>query len=326
MSTILKALAVLILILLVAIVGVVSYVSLALPDVGPAPDLTVEITPERLERGEYLANHVSLCMDCHSTRDWGIFAGPPIPGTLGVGGEYFDQTMGFPGEFFSRNITPAGIGQWTDGELYRAITAGVSRDGEPLFPVMPYGHYGLMDDEDIHSIIAYIRSLPPVEAENKPSKPDLPFNLIMRTMPQRGVPGRIPPITDPVAYGEYMTNAAVCFDCHTRQEKGEYVGKPFAGGFTFELPGGSILRTPNITPHETGIGSWTREQFIARFKMYADSSYVGHAVDWTKGEFQTVMPWTMYAGMKETDLGAIYDYLRTVEPVDNVVVRFEPGS
>jgi hypothetical protein len=129
-------------------------------------------------------------------------------------------------------------------------------------------------------------------------------------------------MTDAVAYGEYIVNAAGCFDCHTRQEKGSYVGEPFAGDFTFELPGGT-LRSPNITPHGTGIGGWTREQFIARFKQYADSSYTPQPVDMMKGDFQTLMPWMMYAGMTEADLGAMYDYLRTVKPVENSVVRWQ---
>ena len=322
MKKFLKIIAVLALLLIVVFAGAVTSVSTALPDVGPPPELKVEITPARLERGAYLANHVTLCMDCHSTRDWSTFAGPPVPGTEGVGGERFDQTMGFPGAFYSRNITPAGIKDWTDGELYRAITSGVSRNGDPLFPVMPYGHYGLMAEEDIHSIIAYIRSLPAVEGANTPSVPDFPFNIIMRTIPKPGTPGKLPPMTDAVAYGEYVTNAAGCYDCHTKQEKGEFIGEPFAGDFLFQMPGGAELRTPNITPHETGIGGWTREQFIARFKLYADSSYVAPKVDMMKGEFQTIMPWAMYAGMTEQDLGAIYDYLRTVKPVDQSVVRW----
>ena len=322
MKTTLKILGVLLLILIVVIAGAITYVSTALPNVGPPPDLHVEITPQRVERGAYLANHVAVCMDCHSTRDWGTFAAPPVAGTEGAGGERFDQSMGFPGTFYSRNITPAGLKDWSDGELYRAITAGVSRNGEPLFPVMPYGHYGLMDDEDIHSIIAYLRSIPAVDGANTPSAPDFPFNLIMRTMPKPGAPGRIPPMTDAVAYGEYIVNAAGCFDCHTRQEKGSYVGEPFAGDFAFQLPGGT-LRSPNITPHETGIGGWTREQFIARFKLYADSSYTPHAVDMMQGDFQTLMPWMMYAGMTEQDLGAMYDYLRTVTPVENSVARWQ---
>lgn len=119
MKKFLKIIAVVTLLLLAVIAGAVTYVSTALPDVGPPPELKVEIIPARLERGDYLANHVTLCMDCHSTRDWVVFAGPPVPGTLGVGGEFFDQTMGFPGEFFSRNITHAGIKDWTDQVVVR---------------------------------------------------------------------------------------------------------------------------------------------------------------------------------------------------------------
>jgi mono/diheme cytochrome c family protein len=76
---------------LAAVVGLViiliSYVMLALPDVGPPPDLKVERTEPRIARGAYLANHVAVCMDCHSKRDFNEYAGPIIPGTLGQGGE-----------------------------------------------------------------------------------------------------------------------------------------------------------------------------------------------------------------------------------------------
>jgi hypothetical protein len=323
MNKFLKVAGVILLVLVVVVAGALTYVSTALPDVGPPPEIAVEITPARLERGEYLANHVMLCLDCHSTRDWSKYSGPPTPGTEGVGGERFDQTMSFPGKFISRNITPHGVGHWTDGELYRAITAGVSRDGSPLFPVMPYPLYGKMDDEDIYSVIAYIRSLLPVESATEASEPDFPFNFIMRTIPKKGVPTKLPPVDAGVEYGAYMVNAGGCIDCHTKQEKGEFVGQPFAGGFEFQLPGGT-LRTVNLTPHETGIKDWTRDQFIKRFKMYADSSYTPHDVDMMGGDFQTIMPWMMYAGMTEHDLGAIYDYLRTVKPVNNVVERWTP--
>src|SRR5690606_13314988 len=82
------------------------YVTFFLPDVGPPPDLKVEITPERVARGEYLANHVVACMDCHSTRDFSKFSGPLKDGTLGQGGEVFTEDMGFPGTFYAKNITP----------------------------------------------------------------------------------------------------------------------------------------------------------------------------------------------------------------------------
>ncbi len=323
----LKILGVLVLVLVVVVAGALTYVSTALPDVGPPPDLKVEITPERLERGEYLAHHVMLCMDCHSTRDWDYFAGPPKHGTEGVGGERFDQAMNFPGKFISRNITPAGIGDWTDGELYRAITSGVSKDGSPLFPIMPYLSYGKMDQEDIYSVMAYIRSLPAIESKPEASEPDFPINFIMRTMPKPAVHSKIPPPTSSTEYGAYLVNAASCGECHTKQVKGEVVGQPFAGGFEFAFPNGAVNRSANITPHkETGIGGWSKEQFIERFKTYADSSYTPYKVDWQNGEFQTVMPWGMYAHMTEEDLGAIYDYLRTLQPVNNEIVKWQPAS
>jgi mono/diheme cytochrome c family protein len=325
MNKFLKILGVLVLILVVVVAGAITYARVALPDVGPPPELVVEVTPERLERGEYLAHHVMLCMDCHSTRDWNQFTAPPIPGTEGVGGELFDQSMGFPGKFFSRNITPHGLGNWSDGEIYRAITTGVSKDGSPLFPVMPYLSYGRMDDEDIHSVIAYLRSLPAVASSPEHSEADFPMNIIMRTIPQKGSPGKIPPPTAATEYGAYLVNAAACNDCHTNQVEGKVVGEPFAGGFEFQFPAG-ILRSVNITPHPTGIGNWSRDQFIARFKMHADSSFTPHAVDMLGGDFQTIMPWMMYAGMTETDLGAIYDYLRTLKPVDSVVERWTPSK
>ncbi|MBS1780025.1 MAG: hypothetical protein JST70_11910 [Bacteroidetes bacterium] len=57
-----------ILVIALLIIGIVGFIKFSKPDVGKAPDLKVEITPQRVERGKYLANSVTLCMDCHSTR------------------------------------------------------------------------------------------------------------------------------------------------------------------------------------------------------------------------------------------------------------------
>lgn len=310
-------------ILLLLIISLVGYVTMALPNVGPAPDLTVEITDERIERGKYLANHVMLCMDCHAVRDFSLYAGPPTPGTLGGGGDVFDQNMGFPGRFVSRNLTPTSLNDWTDGEIFRAITSGVSRDGTALFPVMPYPHYSQLDEQDIHAVIAYLRTLEPVENELESSKADFPVNIIINTMPVKSDLKKRPAKEDVINYGKYMITAAACTDCHTRMEGGKYVGAPYAGGNEFLFPDGSVVRASNITPHETtGIGSWTKEMFVARFKMYADSTYLPRKI--LPGELQTLMPWQMYGGMSEEDLGAIYEYLRTVPAVENIVVRFTP--
>jgi len=318
---IVKVLGAVLLLLVLGVGGLVTYVKTALPNVGPAPDLTIEPTPEMIARGAYLANHVSLCMDCHSTRDWTRYSGPLTPGTLGQGGEVFDRAFGFPGTFISHNITPAGIGTFTDGEIYRTITTGVTRDGSPLFEIMPYSNYGKMDPEDIKAIIAYVRTLTPIEHTTPRHDPDFPVNILINTMPQKATPEKRPDPGDTLAYGNYMANAAGCIVCHTKQEKGKIVGQPFAGGFEFNLGNGYIVRSANITPDDTGIKVLTKEAFIARFKAFADPA-AAVPVDISKGEPQTVMPWTMYASMTEQDLGAIYDYLRTVTPVPNVIERF----
>jgi len=323
MKKIFKIITFLVLLLIIVIGSGMVYVKTQLPDVGPAPDLNVEVTSERVERGSYLAHHVSLCMDCHASRDWTQFSGPPVDGTLGIGGEIFDQKFGFPGKFTSKNITPFALASWTDGEIYRAITCGVNKDNVPLFPVMPWKFYAQMDPEDIYSIIAYLRTIPSIESHPEPSEADFPMSFIQHLLPEKIEQGKRPIQADTKEYGKYMATSAGCMECHTNQDKGEYIGPFFAGGFRFNLGNGTFVVSPNITPDPTGIGNWTQEQFIRRFKMYQDSGYVLPAVHMDKGEFQTVMPWSMYSGMEEKDLAAIYTYLRTVTAVENSVVRFE---
>jgi len=321
-----KILALVIGIVLVAIVGLIVYVKLALPDVGPAPDLKITATPEMVKRGEYLANHVTVCMDCHGKRDWSKFSGPMVHGFEGGGGEVFDQRFGFPGRFVAKNITPFNLGDWTDGEIFRIITTGVNKDGNAIFPVMPYKFYSQLDKDDVYAIIAYIRTLPTIESTPPASKADFPMNIIMNTIPQKANLQKRPPSTDVLAYGKYMVTAAACIECHTKQERGKVTGEFLAGGFEFNIGNGNVVRSMNITPDATGIGSWTKEQFINRFKMYTDSAYVLPTVDLVKGDLQSVMPWTMFSGMTKEDLGAIYEYLRTVPPVNNKVTRYTVGQ
>ena len=323
MKRILTILGWLVAVLLIVIIGVASYVKLFLPDVGAAPEITVEVTPERVQRGAYLANSVLVCMDCHSTRDFSKFAGPPMEGTLGQGGDEFNEKMGFPGNFYARNITPSALKEWTDGEIYRAITTGVSRDGHAMFPVMPYAYYGSLDPEDVKDVIAYLRSIPAIDHEVPASKPSFPFNFIINTIPQKATPQQKPSPSDQLAYGKYLALSAGCFECHTKpDDKGKKVpGMDWAGGWEMGLGNKTVVRTANITPDkETGIGSWSEAQFVNRFKAYADSSYTPHSVG--EKEFQTIMPWSMYATMKEDDLKAIFAYLRTVKPVHHKVEKF----
>jgi mono/diheme cytochrome c family protein len=322
MKKVLKFLGYTLLILILLITGVLTYIKVALPNVGAAPELTVESTPEKIERGRYLANSVTVCMDCHSTRDWSKFAGPLTDGTLGRGGERFDQKVGFPGVYFSKNITPAGIKRYTDGELFRLITTGVTKEGRAMFPVMPYQHYGKMDPEDIKSIIAYIRSLAPIEYPVQESVSDFPMNFILNTIPKKAEPEKMPAKSDTLAYGKYMVNASACIECHTKVDKGKIIPElAFSGGREFHFPDGSLVRSANITPDiESGLGTWTKEMFLAKFKTFADSSYKPQAV--VAGQYNSVMPWNMYSRMNTEDLVAIYSYLKAIKPVKNIVTKF----
>jgi len=307
--------------LLLLVFAAIIYVKAALPNTGPAPDIKIERTAARVERGKYLANHVTVCMDCHSTRDWSLYAGP-LSGGLGAGGEAFTQEMGFPGKFFAPNITPYTLASWTDGEIFRAVTTGVNKSGKALFPVMGYHRFGQLDKEDIYSVIAYIRELPAVKKDIPESEPDFPVNFLINTMPQEASFTSIPSEADQVAYGKYLITATGCVDCHSKTEKGSVVpGTEFGGGMEFASPNG-VVRSPNITLHkQTGIGNWTKDAFVARFKAYVDSNYVSPKV--ATGDLNTPMPWTMYAGMKEQDIEAIFAYLSTVKPIDHQVVRME---
>lgn len=298
-----------------------SYIKLALPEVGPPPDIMIEGTEEQIDRGDYLANGVMICMQCHSQRDFSRFAAPSKPGTRGIGGEVHGERLGFPGKYVSTNLTPYHLGTWTDGEIFRAITAGVNREGKALFPIMPHPNFGQLDEEDIKSVIAYLRTLSPVSFEPEPSHSNFPMNFIVNLIPRKPEFTSIPDRSDRVALGAYLVTAGSCRSCHTKQDdKGGFIGPEFGGGMEFTLIDGSVVRSANITPHPTGIGNWSKEDFIQRFRKFTDEEKSGHKVD--PGDFQTVMPWNSYAKMTTEDLGAIYSYLRELTPAEHTVEIF----
>jgi mono/diheme cytochrome c family protein len=321
MKKILKLAAIAFFVLIASVFLLLIYVTKFLPNV-PIEDVKIEYTPERIERGKYLAHNVSQCVDCHSERDWSKFSAPVVPGTEGKGGEAFDQKIGFPGKYYAPNITPFHLKDWSDGELFRAITAGVGKEGRALFPIMPYPSFGKMDREDIYSIIAYIRSLPSLENTPPASESDFPMSIIIHTIPSKAEFTQKPAPADQVNYGKYLTNAASCIECHTPAVRGELVeGMEFAGGRFFPMADGSSVISTNITPDkETGIGNWNEETFVQKFKAFDKNIHqVNDSVK--PGEFNTIMPWSKYAGMTNEDLAAIYAYLKTLKPVTNKVEK-----
>ncbi|MCX6291478.1 MAG: c-type cytochrome [Bacteroidetes bacterium] len=330
MRKLFKILGVIVLLLLIAIAGFSIYFHSKFPVKIEATNVKVEVTPERLKRGEYLVQHVVGCVDCHSDRDFHYYAGPITESTLGKGGTEFNETFaGIPGKIYAANITPAGLKDWSDGELIRMIRTGINKNGEAKFPLMPYTHYAGLCQEDLYSVVAYVRSLKPIENTVPAQNLDFPMSMIVKTIPQPAP--ALPPApdkNDPVAYGKYVVNAVGCIECHTQADKGNFLpGMEFAGGRRFQLPNGDVIHTANITPDlETGIGNWTKEAFIQRFKSYVDSTGNAKWIPVQDHQKTTVMPWTALGGMTEEDLGAIYSYLRTIKPVRNKVETFTPAG
>lgn len=278
-----------------------------------------------IDRGRYLAINVAGCTDCHSKRDFSKYSGPVVNGTHGQGGMAFDQQLaGIPGVVYARNITPdpeTGIGTWTDDEILRAITQGINKNGDTLFPLMPYANYNRMAKEDLQSIIAYIRTLAPIK--NKvperhllaPSSMFYPAGALQPSVDNNQRPAE----SDRVKYGEYLATAADCGTCHSPlTPHGPDMSKMYAGGFTFDL-GHFKVTSANITPDSaTGLGTWTEDRFLTKFTQYRSES----AYNQDPGKENTIMPLSLLAGMTDSDLKAIYAYLRTVPAISNKVEKY----
>ncbi len=313
-----------ILIILIVVFGV-SYIMLFLPNVGDAENIKVELTPQRIKHGEYLVRHVVSCTDCHSPHFDDQFGAPIDSTRLGAGGAIFDQSVGFPGNVVVPNITPAKLKDWTDGELLRTITTGVKKDGSPIFPLMPWPYFSKLGREDVYDIIAYIRTLKPVETNYPKAKLNFPLNILVHTMPEKATLGTRPDPKDTVKYGGYIVQIAACKFCHSQDNKGTLIaGLEFVGGREFGVGNGRVVRIANITQDkETGIGNWTEKDFIARFRAFSDAS---KAAKIGQKDFQTVMPWWEYSGMTDGDLASIYAYLKTIKPIKNKVDKFSANG
>ncbi len=273
--------------LITAAVGVLALVGLAkmyLPHVTPAPDLTVQGTPQQIERGHYLAN--TLCVECHS-----ISAELPL-----TGGRDFAKEIPFPvGVIVSANLTPGGpLKAWTDGEIFRALRTGIDRDGHHLI-LMSSVPVRNLSDEDIQAVIAYLRSQPAVEQQT-PNPPDQPSFLAVVMLGAGLVPGGLPPVEGPIAapaegptaaYGQYIVGYAGCRDCH---------GPDLTGG----KPGQLAAIGPNLRV----VKGWTAEQFVTALRTGVDPS---------GSQLKDAMPWKVLGRMDDTDLTAVYQYLISLQ-------------
>jgi hypothetical protein len=121
-----------------------------------------DMLSDPVRRGAYLVT-IGHCMECHSAWSRGV---SDFKGGLGRGGRAFPGAEGDGTPSIAANINSdptAGIGAWTDQEIARAIREGVARDGHALKPPMAYRYYAGLKVTDLVDIIAYLRTVPPLQ-------------------------------------------------------------------------------------------------------------------------------------------------------------------
>jgi hypothetical protein len=286
-------------------------------------EFRAEPSPQRLERGRYLVEGVAHCFMCHGEQDYAHGSSLPLPGRKGVGkilkGELYDGVFS-PDGLVCPNITPdkeTGAGTWSDAQFERAIRHGIGHDGRELSDYMPYAFFRSMTDEDVASVIVYIRSLPAVR--NPLPKRNVSFEIKVELHPEME-PKFPADASNQVKHGWYLVRIAQCNDCHTAfNEQAEMARTEmmFGGGQRMAGPWGEVV-TPNITSDPSGIAHYDEAMFIKTIRT-------GHASGGVR-ELNTFMPYRYFRNMTDEDLKAIFAYLRTVPPVKHRVDNSEPPT
>ncbi len=307
----LRAVLVLFVLLAVGITFTIGWRPFIGPKVRRLTQRRFQSTPERLARGRYLFNGLTGCVECHSQRDMNQHGWPVTAGTEG-GGQIFTLD-GLPGRVVAPNITPdaeTGSGAWTDDELARAIREGIGHDGKALFPLMPYSEFRYLSDEDLASIIVYIRTLTPIHKKLPKTEITFPVNYLIRSAPDPITqPVSAPDSRDKVQWGGYIARIGGCIFCHTPDEHGSPLpGMDFGGGKVFS-EGGHLAASANITPDASGISYYSEETFLQVLR----TGYVGAR------PLSPIMPYALLKSVSDDDLRALFAFLRTVRPVKHRV-------
>jgi mono/diheme cytochrome c family protein len=287
-----------------------------------AAEFRATSSPQRLERGRYLVEGPGHCFGCHSDQDFAHGFGQPVPGRKGAGREAKNEAFNggaLPPGLVCPNLTPdreTGAGTWTDAQFERAIRHGIGHDGRALFDFMPYWVFQDMTDEDVASVIVYLRSLPAVK--NPLPKTNLPFKVEVNMHPEMAPP-RPAESSERLRRGWYLARLAACYACHsTRDERlGLVPGTLFGGGLRLTGDWGDVV-TPNITSDPSGISHYDETMFIKTIRT-------GHASGGVR-ELNPIMPFSYFRNMTDDDLKSIFAYLRTVPPVKHNVDNSEPPT
>ncbi len=245
---------------------------------------------EMYNTGRHVAT-IRGCVDCHGDNLGGdIFIEDPAVGLL-----------------VASNLTdgPGGIGaDYTDEDYLRAIRHGVRKDGKSVI-FMPSHEYNEIDERDMAAMIAYIRSLDPVDSSHLPvTKIGLPFRLIyilsggdLHLFPARIIDHSkpIPPaVTDrtPLEVGQYV--AATCIGCH---------GANYGGG-----------KIPGVPPHWPEASNITIGGALAGYSSVEDffrAMREGIAPDGRQMNTE-FMPWSVFGHMTDAELSGLFEYLNSL--------------
>lgn len=276
-------------------------------------EFQVKSTPQSIERGRKLVTF--LCAGCHLNRETGKLTGKRM----------LDAPPEF-GEIYSMNITQdknQGIGDWTDGEIVYLLRTGIKRDGQYAPPYM--AKLPNMADDDINAVISFLRSgnrmVTADPTPNTPSSPSLLTKILCRVafkplpMPTRRI--AMPDTTNAVETGRYLAYNLECYACHsadftTNNAMDPTKSKGYFGGGNKPLDlQGRVMLTPNLTPDlETGLGRWTKEEFVQAVKYGR-----------IQGQKALTYPMEPYTELTDKEAGDIFEYLKTVPPIKNKVVR-----
>jgi mono/diheme cytochrome c family protein len=249
---------------------------------------------EALARGAYLANNVAPCTGCHGENLGGmVFIDDPVFVTL-----------------HATNLTSGqgGIGgTYDDEDWVRSVRHGVDPQGRGLI-IMPAHHFQFMSDEDLGAILAYVKSVPPVDNETPDPSPG-PFGRLFALLdpglviPASAIDHESPPPAAPapgvtVEYGSYLVEMGTCADCHGPELNGQ------ADGADDGSP------SSNLTP--TGeLGDWTEEDFIQ--VMRTGKHLSGHDLL----EPMRSAAIDHYGNQSDEELAAIFTYLQSLPPTED---------
>ena len=222
------------------------------------------------------------------------------------------EVPNFPGSISAPNLTPdpeTGASAWTDDQIARAIREGIKHDDTTLFPMMPYIAYKSLSDEDVASVVVFVRSLAPVRNQLPPTHINFPVNYLVRSVPEP-VTAQVhgPELSDALARGKYL--ATLGCGCHRALNNLDY-----AGGELLRGPWG-VATSANITSDPSGIAYYTEATFVTAVR----TGYVGAR------KLNSIMPFGEFKNLSDDDLKALFAYLRTVPYVKHRVDNTLPPT